>query len=1154
MKIKDLLLRDPLTHPLANNGQARIVDSPDAQSVDEIRKELETFVCEGRYADGIERILSSFLGGLGQTSQRAAWVSGFFGSGKSHLLKMLCHLWQNTAFPDGATARGLVTDLPAGVKAQLKELDTAGRRHGGLLAAAGALPSGSTDTVRLTILSIILRAAGLPGQFAQASFVLWLHEQGYLDAVKSAVTAGGRAWEKEVNNLYVSPFIARAVLSCDAAFASSEAQARETLRTRFASPKSDIDTKSFTTMAREALTLAGRGGELPCTLIVLDEMQQYVGTSYDRSVAVTEAAEALSKEMSSRIVVVGAGQSALTDVSLLHKMMDRFSVRVPLADADVETVTRKVLLQKKATALGQVHATLAAHAGEISRQLQGTRIAERTEDLDVIVDDYPLLPVRRRFWEESFRQADPAGTHSQLRSQLRIIHDAVRDIADESLGAVVPADVLYNSLAPVMVVTGVLPREIDERITALGKKGGPNGELERRVCSVAFLIGKLPREGGADIGVRATTEHIADLLVSDLTADNGRLRHDVGETLVRLAKDGVLMQVGDEFRLQTREGSDWDREFRNRQTRLGADPSTVQHARERILYAELDRVVKSLKIQQGYFRQSRTLVLHHDDTPPSNHPDAITIWVRDEWSGTLKEHVDAARRAGSESPMLFAFIPKLQPEDLRKAVIDAEAADQTLGVKGSPASPEGIEARRGMESRRLLAQRERDELVRRAVAAARVFQGGGTELLQLEVNERLKAGAEDSCVRLFPQFKHADATSASWEAVIKRAREGGDTPFQPVGHAGATELHPVCQQVITTIGAGKVGTEVRKALEGAPFGWPRDAVDAALIALHRSQQLTATLNGAPVALGQLDQNRIPKAEFRVEKRALPVHERIGLRKLYLVAGVGCKSGEEGAKAQEFLSAALAMAAAAGGDEPLPDVPAATDIADLARMVGNEQLAAIYAMESDLTRRLGEWKAQGEMIAERKPTFDLVSRLAGHARGLTGADEALSQLEAVCRGRSLLAPINPVSAIRATLTGVLRAEVQSVYAMHAEAHRAGIASLETSDVWPRLPALEGDRILAQVGLNAPVAPMVGDDSALLRELDARSLAARRAEGDAVAGRVAQALQMAAKVLEPKVRPISIERATLRDDADVKAWLARQEVLLTREVALGPVLVN
>ena len=34
-------------------------------------------------------------------------VSGFFGSGKSHLLKMLAHLWVNTEFEDGATARGL---------------------------------------------------------------------------------------------------------------------------------------------------------------------------------------------------------------------------------------------------------------------------------------------------------------------------------------------------------------------------------------------------------------------------------------------------------------------------------------------------------------------------------------------------------------------------------------------------------------------------------------------------------------------------------------------------------------------------------------------------------------------------------------------------------------------------------------------------------------------------------------------------------------------------------------------------------------------------------------------------------------------------------------------------------------------------------------
>ena len=55
-------------------------------------------------------------------------------------------------------------------------------------------------------------------------------------------------------------------------------------------------------------------------------------------------------------MVVGAGQSALTDVPLLHKLMDRFTIRVPLSDAEVEKVTRKVLLQKKPASVVDVEA------------------------------------------------------------------------------------------------------------------------------------------------------------------------------------------------------------------------------------------------------------------------------------------------------------------------------------------------------------------------------------------------------------------------------------------------------------------------------------------------------------------------------------------------------------------------------------------------------------------------------------------------------------------------------------------------------------------------------------------------------------------------------------------------------------------------------
>src|SRR5690348_16454918 len=157
MIIKDVLQRDP-SDPLVNQGQARIADRANQKVVQELKGELSMFICEGQYADGMQRIIESYLANLRQTSQKAAWVSGFFGSGKSHFLKMLAHLWQDTKFDDGgSTARTLVKSMPDELRNLLRELDTAGKRAGGLLAAPGALPSGTTDNVRLTILGVLLR-------------------------------------------------------------------------------------------------------------------------------------------------------------------------------------------------------------------------------------------------------------------------------------------------------------------------------------------------------------------------------------------------------------------------------------------------------------------------------------------------------------------------------------------------------------------------------------------------------------------------------------------------------------------------------------------------------------------------------------------------------------------------------------------------------------------------------------------------------------------------------------------------------------------------------------------------------------------------------------------------------------------------------------
>jgi hypothetical protein len=112
MKNRELFLRDPASSALMNNGQARINDGQTEQELLTLREELVNFVCEGQYEDGAIRILESYIRHFSGTSQPAAWVSGFFGSGKSHLLKMLCHLWVDTEFPDGSRARSLPRDLP----------------------------------------------------------------------------------------------------------------------------------------------------------------------------------------------------------------------------------------------------------------------------------------------------------------------------------------------------------------------------------------------------------------------------------------------------------------------------------------------------------------------------------------------------------------------------------------------------------------------------------------------------------------------------------------------------------------------------------------------------------------------------------------------------------------------------------------------------------------------------------------------------------------------------------------------------------------------------------------------------------------------------------------------------------------------------------
>ena len=1155
MKNRELFVKDPGKAALLNNGVAHVLDAPPSDpqygtQLETLRYELETFVCEGEFAKGLDRILSAYLGNLSKSEQPAIWVSGFFGSGKTHLVKVLCSLWTDFKFPDGATARGLVK-VPNAVRDGLKELTIAGKRNGGLHAAIGRLGGSSTgggvsDSIRLALLGIVFRSAGLPTYYPAARLVMWLRDEGLLDNVRGHIQKAGRDFAYELLHLYVSSALAKALLSADSSFAANEAAAKAALDRQFGEQE-DISNQDVVTAVRSALSV---GGKFPCTLIVLDEVQQFIGDNSDRTYIIQEVTETLSKELGGRLMFVATGQSALTGTPQLQKLRDRFSIGVQLSDIDVETVIRKIVLLKKPDKEAILRDKLATHSGEISRHLKGTKIEAQSEDEQYLVADYPLLPVRRRFWEKALRAVDTSKA-GQLRTQLRIVHEAAKDTADAPLGTVVSGDFIYDQVSTDLIQTGELPREIDE-IIRKQRDVQPDGDLRSKLCALAFLIGKLPHGEGGDLGIRANAETFADLLVEDLGAGSTELRKQIPAVLDKLAQEGILMPIGDHYDIQTAQGKEWERDYNTRFTKLLNDDAQIANKRADLLRQEIGEMLKEVKLPHGRSKVQRKIESCFGPEKPTPSGQGVPVWVRDGWNDDERSVVADARAGGTDDPTVYVFVPKRSADPLKRAIAGSMAAEETLQVRGIPTTDEGKQARMSMETRRDVAERTRRALVQEVLNGARVLQGGGGEKSGIILSKTVEAAAQDSLLRMYPQFDVAD--NPDWQKVIDRARKGDATALEAIGYKGDTQNHPVCSTIHAYIGAGKKGREIRKCFSAGPYGWPQDAIDGALLVLVATGHAVAKQDGQPLTPKQLDQTKIGIADFRVETAVISAQQRIKLRALFQSAGVACKSGEEALKAPEFIDAMLSRADAAGGAEPWPEKPKVIFLEDTRRLTGNEQLFALFENAEPLMKQATEWQKTAERIQARTARWEMLQELLPMAAGLPTAAEVQPQVETVIGNRSALATPDPVPNLCSTVCQALRDGIQKERGLYQSVYGEQMKSLTASTVWQQLKPEQAAGILAARGLAGVPEVQVGTEDEVLASLEAISLADWQVRRDALPQRFADALMEAAKLLEPKAQRVHLASGTLKTEQEVKAWLAEAEKDLLAKLKNGPVVIS
>jgi hypothetical protein len=1146
VKVRDVLQKDPVQSELVNSGVAVVGDVQAESELRTLRYELETFVCEGQYQEGMQRILQTYLRHLDKPVQPAAWISGFFGSGKSHLAKMLRALWVDFEFGDKARARGLA-HLPSDVADLLKELSTAGKRAGGLHAAAGTLASGSRESVRLAFLGILFRSVGLPEQYPVARFVLWLRRKRIEEKVRAAVTKRGEDFERELVEMYVSPVLAEALLEVLPNFAASEADVSAALLAQFPQVN-DVSDQELGTVITDALTRPD--GKFPLTLVVLDEVQQYIGEDRQRSIDVQQLVEFCRDHFESRMLVVGTGQNALSGAPLLQRLEARFPVTMMLSDADVETVIRKIVLAKRADRTKDIGTLLERHAGEISRHLVNSRIAHVTADDRDLVTDYPLLPTRRRFWERVLRAVDGGGTTGTLRTQLRVVHDAVRDVAERPLGWVVPADYLYAELESRLLMNGVLLRDVQELILRQ-RDGTPDGDLRARLLALVFFIGKLPREEGADLGIRATPEALADLLVDDLNSGSAALRKRVPELLQQLAQSNALIEVESEYRLQTRESAAWNTDFTQRYNALVNDEQRMAHDRADRLKALVSDRLGSIKVQHGRSKAQHRPILHFGRENPKT-TDRVPVWVRDGWEEEERTVRADAMAAGAKSPIVFVHLPKRDPEDLRKATAALLASTDVLSTRPNPSTPEGQEAREAMLSRQRDAERRVKAALESVFGGAQVWLAGGDPYSALTPDATVKEAAGAALVRLYPQFDVGDHDR--WDAVYDRARKGAGDALEAVGYRGDADKHPVCVAILKELGAGKKGADIRRTFESAPYGWSQEAVDAALLALAVAGHVRTSRNGVAVEPRTLDHAQIGPAEFRPEQVFIGAKQKIELRQLFQAADVGCDKDQEVARAPEFVRRALELAAAAGGEAPAPERPAAVRLKEIQGLSGNDQLLELWKERDDISRQIASWRSDAARIQARLSRWTRLQALVRHAHGLPVADEVQPQVAAIVTERRLLADPDPVPPVADRLTAALRGELQAAVKAYRDRWDTELAALESSGTWQKTDEDVRASLLASQGLRAPETPAVGTEEEVIAALDATSLESWRTRGDALPSRFAQVMEAAAKRLKPSARRVTLPPAgTLETPDDVEAWLGKARERLLNEVASGPVIL-
>ena len=531
-----------------------------------VAQELEEYVVTRELQRHFADFFAAYKKGiLGTTPKMGVWISGFFGSGKSHFLKILSYLLENRQVSGKKALDYFIDDKKITNQMVLADMKLAADTPTDVIlfnidSKSESNSKENKDAIVNVFLKVFNEMQGFCGSMPYlADLERHLAEADQLATFKEKFEdAYGDAWEDSRQDF---DFIQDTVVEVLVDMGMSEPAARNWCEK--AMEPYQISIEDFAKRVKAYLDKKGSNHHV---VFLVDEIGQYIGDDSKLMLNLQTVTEELGKECQGKAWVIVTSQQDIDSITKVKgndfsKIQGRFDTRLSLSSANVDAVIKKRILEKTDTAAQSLR-LIYDQKGTIIKNLivfnDGVekKLYANAEDFAEV---YPFVPYQFNLLASvltSIRTHGASGKHLSEgeRSMLALFKESAMQLMNEETGAIVPFHKFYDALENFLdhSHSSVIIRAYDNSYINPEKK--EKDVFAINVLKTLFLIKYV-------VEIEANVDNITSLMISNIDDDRLALKAEVEEALKVLMRQMLIQKNGSVYVFLTDEEQEINNEI-----------------------------------------------------------------------------------------------------------------------------------------------------------------------------------------------------------------------------------------------------------------------------------------------------------------------------------------------------------------------------------------------------------------------------------------------------------------------------------------------------------------------------------------------------------------------------------------------------------------